>query len=424
MTTPGNINFSWDALAQTALINGRLLMGGIVGPFVAPASMGIIYFDSATNLFKASENGHPPVNLLTGGGGGSAYTTIQNNGTMLAQEDTLNLVAGTGLQQTVVDTPGVKTTYTPSIANTGVTASTYNYPTIAVNAQGQITSASSNTAASSVSNVDGTLTISPTTGAVIASINEAHANTWTGKQSFTTSASLAGLELIPVAADPSTPTNGDMWYNSSTGHFRAYENGVAKNVIVSAGPGSTAYTTVQNNGVSVAQEQTINFIPGTNVTLGIMDNPGTATNVTINATGGGTASSNALAENNAGLSLTANVDNPIALNTTIFDSGSFHNNITHNSRLTVPATGQYLVTVQAYGNNGTATQWTVNVPINASYGATLFGRMQVIDQTSGALSASLCGMDTLNAGDYIEVDIVPNGTVTDVNVAFGITRIS
>lgn len=34
----------------------------------------------------------------------------------------------------------------------------------------------------SVSNSDGTLTISPTTGAVIASLNLAHANTWTGKQ--------------------------------------------------------------------------------------------------------------------------------------------------------------------------------------------------------------------------------------------------
>lgn len=37
----------------------------------------------------------------------------------------------------------------------------------------------------SVSNVDGTLTIAPTTGAVIASINLAHANLWTGQQSFT-----------------------------------------------------------------------------------------------------------------------------------------------------------------------------------------------------------------------------------------------
>ncbi|NBW09197.1 MAG: collagen-like protein [Caulobacteraceae bacterium] len=37
----------------------------------------------------------------------------------------------------------------------------------------------------SVSNSDGTLTISPTTGAVVASLNLANANTWTGQQTFT-----------------------------------------------------------------------------------------------------------------------------------------------------------------------------------------------------------------------------------------------
>jgi hypothetical protein len=36
----------------------------------------------------------------------------------------------------------------------------------------------------SVSNSDGSLTISPTTGDVIASINTAHANTWTAEQKF------------------------------------------------------------------------------------------------------------------------------------------------------------------------------------------------------------------------------------------------
>src|SRR3990167_6198623 len=40
---------------------------------------------------------------------------------------------------------------------------------------------------SSVSNTDGTLTISPTTGDVVASIALAHANTWTGQQIFTVS---------------------------------------------------------------------------------------------------------------------------------------------------------------------------------------------------------------------------------------------
>lgn len=43
---------------------------------------------------------------------------------------------------------------------------------------------------SSVSNSDGSLTISPTTGAVIASLNTAHANTWTADQTFGTNTKL------------------------------------------------------------------------------------------------------------------------------------------------------------------------------------------------------------------------------------------
>jgi hypothetical protein len=47
-------------------------------------------------------------------------------------------------------------------------------------------------AVSSVSNSDGTLTISPTTGAVVASLALGHANTWTGSQIFTNGNFLLG----------------------------------------------------------------------------------------------------------------------------------------------------------------------------------------------------------------------------------------
>ena len=48
-------------------------------------------------------------------------------------------------------------------------------------------------AVSSVANSDGTLTISPTTGAVVASLNLAHANTWSAIQTFSTAPILSGL---------------------------------------------------------------------------------------------------------------------------------------------------------------------------------------------------------------------------------------
>lgn len=49
---------------------------------------------------------------------------------------------------------------------------------------------------SSVSNSDGTLTVSPTTGSVVASLNLGHANTWTAKQTFRAGAAGAGTAGI------------------------------------------------------------------------------------------------------------------------------------------------------------------------------------------------------------------------------------
>lgn len=51
------------------------------------------------------------------------------------------------------------------------------------------------TGVSSVSNSDGTLTISPTTGAVVASLALGHANTWTATQTFGTNISIGNISL-------------------------------------------------------------------------------------------------------------------------------------------------------------------------------------------------------------------------------------
>ena len=80
-------------------------------------------------------------------------------------------------------------------------------------------------AVSSVSNSDSTLTISPTTGSVVASLNTAHANTWTGKQTTTPTSTTPGLNVGAYAGNPSTPSNGDLWYNTSTNALMADING-------------------------------------------------------------------------------------------------------------------------------------------------------------------------------------------------------
>lgn len=47
----------------------------------------------------------------------------------------------------------------------------------------------------------------------------ASAQTSTGKKSFTTDATNAGINIISVAGNPSSPANGDLWVNSSASHF-------------------------------------------------------------------------------------------------------------------------------------------------------------------------------------------------------------
>ncbi len=54
---------------------------------------------------------------------------------------------------------------------------------------------------SSVSNSDGTLTITPTSGNVVASVNLAHANTWTATQTFNTAITLAHGQGINFGTD-------------------------------------------------------------------------------------------------------------------------------------------------------------------------------------------------------------------------------
>lgn len=45
----------------------------------------------------------------------------------------------------------------------------------------------------------------------------------------------SGINIEATAGDISSPNNGDIWYNSSTGKFRKYENGVASNLDTGGG---------------------------------------------------------------------------------------------------------------------------------------------------------------------------------------------
>lgn len=87
-------------------------------------------------------------------------------------------------------------------------------------------------AISSVSNSDGTLTISPTTGAVVASLALGHANTWTGVQTFnpsvTAAAGLAKGEIttgtLTAIANNDTLIGLDIAPTFTNGAFTGVEN--------------------------------------------------------------------------------------------------------------------------------------------------------------------------------------------------------
>ena len=87
-------------------------------------------------------------------------------------------------------------------------------------------------AVSSVANSDGTLTISPTTGAVVASLNLGHANTWTAAQTLpspiltgTPDASGATEFKLPLGASFATLANGEVGYDTTNKNWHVWQNG-------------------------------------------------------------------------------------------------------------------------------------------------------------------------------------------------------
>jgi hypothetical protein len=96
-----------------------------------------------------------------------------------------------------------------------------------------------------------TLTLASTDLSDTASIVlETQANTYTAgqKQTFGHDATNAGFNLAPAAGDPSSPANGDIWYNSSTGVFRKRQGGATTDLDTS---GAVSLDDAYNNGSTI-----------------------------------------------------------------------------------------------------------------------------------------------------------------------------
>lgn len=87
-----------------------------------------------------------------------------------------------------------------------------------------------------------------------------------------TTTTLAGLNTGTFAGDPSSLTNGDIWYNSTTNKFRARENGVSVNIIGGGGSPAGSNTQIQfNNGGAFGADSDLTFatdrVTATNATI-------------------------------------------------------------------------------------------------------------------------------------------------------------
>lgn len=125
----------------------------------------------------------------------------------------------------------------------------------------------------SVSNSDGTLTISPTSGAVIASLDLGNPNSWTAEQTFAASTSAHASINIPSGMNVTTPNNGDVFYNGTNLYFY---NGSSNIDLLAPPPGGTGFA-----AKVAAAAQTINNSLGTVTYSAVMfDSTGTQTDGT------------------------------------------------------------------------------------------------------------------------------------------------
>lgn len=113
----------------------------------------------------------------------------------------------------------------------------------------------------SVSNSDGTLTIGPTSGNVVASLALSHANTWAGQQTFVApilgtpaSGTLTNCTGLPVAGGgtgAATFTDGGVLIGNATGAIQVTSAGTSGQILTSNGAGVDP--TFQTGGVTIGK---------------------------------------------------------------------------------------------------------------------------------------------------------------------------
>jgi len=258
---------SYATLANAALTNSTVTIGSTAISLGGTATTiaGSVTFSGTLNASGTFQIGGTAVALpisLANGGTNNGSLVASNGGIVYSDASKLQILAGT-------------VTASQCLLSGSSAAPTWG-------------SCSGGAAVSSVSNSDGTLTISPTTGAVVASIALGHANTWTAKQIIST----AGFALSGNISATAWTTSG-VRYADVAGTLTDTS---------SSGTVAAAYTSV-HGGNTIAASNATTFTHyygeyfkaetnGTNVTLtntwgfgGDSMRVGTSNQVTITAAG-------------------------------------------------------------------------------------------------------------------------------------------
>lgn len=295
---------------STANVNTLIFRGRSSAPSLSTSTQAVIYFDTATGRLRISEAGGAYANVVGagvpagadtqvqfndagayGGDAGLTYNKTTNfltvtNGGITLSTSTINKITitapATGATLTLAD--GKTVTVNNTLTFVGTDGTTHTFPnassTVAEVGFANVFTTSQafqpatdvislvvrrNGAAQTANVVE----IQTELNALLVGIDKTGAFAFPDnvRQTFNPGADASGLNVGAIAGDPGTPSNGDVWYDSTANELTARING--SNVSLGAGgtPGG-ANTQIQYNNAGAFGGITGATSDGTSVTFG------------------------------------------------------------------------------------------------------------------------------------------------------------